>query len=241
MSSTSQSLPLPESGAIDVWQTCLLPEAVAALEARLLPGLSQAEALRARQIRAASVRHEAVLVQASLRHLLGQYLHCDGASLRFVRGPYGKPALAPGYPPLYFNATYTPGFLAIAVATDREVGIDAESLQRPVTPVLFRKALAPEEQGACGRNPKRFLALWTLKEAYLKCIGVGLRVRPSKVAFSLDGPSLLRPAPGYESLKVQCWQQSFSGYCLALVLAGESGPPARVGVQALSPVLDSIR
>lgn len=223
---------------IDVWQTRLGVEELAVLEARCLGILGRQEQERIGQIQDAGTRQEGALVWAAVRLLLGRYLDCAGEALEFVRGPYGKPALAPTFPALHFNATYTQGFLGIAISPGAALGIDAESLERKVSSVLFRKALTTEEQGRCGEDPRHFLALWTLKEAYLKCIGTGLRVRPNKVGFDLAGPRLRKAAPGYEDIAVQCWQESFGPYCVSVIASTEEAVCVRVHELALGALLE---
>jgi len=114
----------------------------------------------------------------------------------FEFGSHGRPELAPGSlaPPLRFNVAHTRGLVACAVAADRDVGIDVESLARRASfSALSRRYFSPREVAEIERLPEplraaRFLASWTLKEAYLKARGLGLGVDLRALGFAIDPP-----------------------------------------------------
>jgi 4'-phosphopantetheinyl transferase len=91
---------------------------------------------------------------------------------------------------LHFNLTHTDGLVAMAVCRHPRVGIDAEKLKVPPLAVVERffspaeaaqlRALPPESQ------PRRFMQLWTLKEAYLKAVGTGLAGGLGRMSFIFD-------------------------------------------------------
>jgi 4'-phosphopantetheinyl transferase len=92
----------------------------------------------------------------------------------------------------------------IAVCRHRPIGVDIEKAN-PDLPVeeLARIALSPGECEALYAQADsdrggRFLTYWTLKEAYLKGMGVGLSQDPSSVVidFSANGPIRLRDHTG---------------------------------------------
>ena len=79
----------------------------------------------------------------------------------------------------------------MAVGRVAHIGIDVEALDKRVPMPVARRyfserevaalhALAPEDQ------PRRFLRLWTLKEAYLKAVGEGLAGGLDSMTFTLD-------------------------------------------------------
>jgi 4'-phosphopantetheinyl transferase len=136
-----------------------------------------------------------VISRALLRTTLSRYAPIDPRTWRFTPGPEGKPEIAGplGLPPLRFNLTHTPGLVACAVALDREVGVDAERLDRPVACMeLARRAFSGEERTLLESLPEkerreRFLDLWTLREAYVKARGTGmLRVTGEALTFRVD-------------------------------------------------------
>ena len=113
-----------------------------------------------------------------LRRTLGEVLSADPRALRFETGPLGKPRLAGS--PLRFSVSHSDRRLLLALAWEREVGIDIERLRTDFVPEdLAAGVCSPDERDALGRvspaaRPAAFLALWTAKEAYGKALGVGL-------------------------------------------------------------------
>ncbi|MGY3413307.1 phosphopantetheinyl transferase, partial [Bradyrhizobium sp. GM5.1] len=62
-----------------------------------------------------------------VRYVLCRYLDLDPRQVRFIAGPQGKPALAPGSPvSLAFNLSHCRSRAILAVATTGRIGIDAE-------------------------------------------------------------------------------------------------------------------
>jgi 4'-phosphopantetheinyl transferase len=75
------------------------------------------------------------------------------------------------------SLTHTAGAVAVAVVEEARVGLDMER-QRPVARERLRQVFSDEEWAtiAASADPDTaVLRLWTLKEALLKAIGVGIR------------------------------------------------------------------
>ncbi|KFG06881.1 MULTISPECIES: 4'-phosphopantetheinyl transferase family protein [Streptomyces] len=110
-------------------------------------------------------------------------------------GPTGRPYLR-GYDAVDISLSHTDDLLLIGLATKGLIGVDAERADRPLyTRGLHRHVCTPHELTVLERLPaaRRGAALvrmWTLKEAYSKAIGQGLRFRFTDFGFSGDG----RPA-----------------------------------------------
>jgi len=125
------------------------------------------------------------LCRAMLRLGLGWYLQRSPRDIELAAGAWGKPFLTDGSE-LRFNVTHSEGLGLIAFTTVGEVGIDVESLDRPVDAVdiastyFSRSELAMIADGTTLRERvRKFLCLWTRKEAVLKAAGYG-------IAFGLD-------------------------------------------------------
>ena len=106
------------------------------------------------------------------------------------KAPRGKPYF-PGSD-LHFSITHTKTTVFCAIA-DTEVGIDAEDLNRKVSPSLAQKILSPHEMQQYEAVPEEdrneaLLRFWVLKEAEVKCSGLGLRGYPNHTQFDLDDP-----------------------------------------------------
>ena len=106
------------------------------------------------------------------------------------KAPRGKPYF-PGSD-LHFSITHTKTTVFCAIA-DTEVGIDAEDLDRRVSPNLAQKILSAHEYAQYeavpdGKKNEALLRFWVLKEAEAKCSGMGLRGYPDHTTFDLDDP-----------------------------------------------------
>jgi 4'-phosphopantetheinyl transferase len=136
---------------------------------------------------------------ALLRRALTHHGGRDTAAWDFERNAYGCPRIAGGSP-LRFNLSHTPGLVAVAIAVDREVGVDVEHVARPgATVELADDFFAPAEVRALRALPaaeqrERFFAYWTLKESYIKARGMGLSIPLAQFAFDLSDPAGIRIA-----------------------------------------------
>lgn len=91
---------------------------------------------------------------------------------------------------LHFSISHTKKH-AFCVLSERQVGIDAEELDRNINLALADKILSPEEKRQFDEaqdKRRALLIFWVLKEAAAKCTGEGLRGYPSRTDFSLDDP-----------------------------------------------------
>ncbi len=111
----------------------------------------------------------------------------------FTLGPYGKPDIAGNEdgPPLSFSLTHTAGLAACLTGPAGALGVDAEERLRPTdVATLARRYFAPSEaQALLSLDPDarqyRFFEYWTLKEAYAKAKGLGLRLPLDSFAFEI--------------------------------------------------------
>nr|WP_234016826.1 4'-phosphopantetheinyl transferase superfamily protein [Streptomyces sp. LaPpAH-108] len=113
--------------------------------------------------------------------------------VRLSRTVWGRP-YAPDLPGLDFSLSHTGSFLVAAVVRDGRIGVDAERSGR-VMSVLEHRICTPYERAAfatrvlsgAGRD-RELLRLWTLKEAYTKALGTGLRQAPRSFGLDDDDP-----------------------------------------------------
>jgi 4'-phosphopantetheinyl transferase len=90
----------------------------------------------------------------ALRAVLCRYLRRAPGEIRLATGEHGKPRLAEPAGRLAFNLSHSDGLAVIAVAQDREVGVDVERV--------------------ADRHPRDFYERWADREAHVKCLGTGL-------------------------------------------------------------------
>ena len=106
--------------------------------------------------------------------------------------PRGKPYFLTG--DLHFSITHTKTRVFCALS-DKAVGIDAEDLNRKVSPSLAEKILSPNEYAIYEATPDEekneiLLRLWVMKEAEVKCSGLGLRGYPNHTDYRPDDPRI---------------------------------------------------
>jgi 4'-phosphopantetheinyl transferase len=158
-----------------------------------------------------------VAAHSLLRQALSDYENVPPGAWIFAANAYGKPALADRFVAtnLRFNLAHTHGLVACAVCRGADVGIDVESLAPRFHPLdLANRFFSPSEVISlqeCAESERytRFIELWTLKEAYVKAIGVGLSHPLQTFSFVLDGSSSLRFEPATSD--------DFSGWHVALL------------------------
>jgi 4'-phosphopantetheinyl transferase len=138
--------------------------------------LDPAERERADRFRFAADRERFTIAHGLLRTLLARQLGARPEELRFARGPFGKPHVEGS--DLRFNLSDTKDALLIGITRGPEIGVDMETMARTVDHVAVGEHyFTPEEVEsiACADDGKRrFLELWTRKEAVLKASGVGI-------------------------------------------------------------------
>lgn len=163
------------AGVVDLWFLTLdvpLEERLAVTES-----LDAEERMRWSRIRTGGDRW--AVAHGMRRHVLAAYLADSPASLRFERGPLGKPQLA-GAVTLDFNASARGGLALLAVARGLPLGVDLEREDTAADPDLVaseflsdldRAAIAAE---APAERRRAFARAWARHEALRKLHGVGL-------------------------------------------------------------------
>jgi 4'-phosphopantetheinyl transferase len=183
-------------GDVHVWWA-KLPIATAA-HVRLLRILSEPERERARRFARQKDCDLFVLAHGALRSILANYLASPPEELQFQAGGNGKPRLAtPGW--LHFNLSHSGSCVVIAVASQREIGVDVEQIRHlPDLFAIAARSFAPAEFEALAAAapqhlPEAFFRLWVRKEAYVKALGMGLGQELSsfQVSFEDEAPRLL--------------------------------------------------
>jgi 4'-phosphopantetheinyl transferase len=180
-------------GPVHVW---FAPEALlddAEVAARLETLLAPDERARRERMAHESGRRQQLLARAMQREVLSYYEPSIAPrEWRFERSAGGRPALAPAFAAsgLNFNVAHTAGMAVIAVGRVPRVGVDVEASNKRVPLPVARRYFSPREAAALDAlppeaQPRQFLRLWTLKEAYLKAMGEGLSGGLDRMTFTL--------------------------------------------------------
>lgn len=192
------SLRLPEASETHVWQL-YLPDVCSYLN-QSFEWLSADERDRAQRFIRAEDRDRFTLARGGLRYLLAEYLACSPESLCFAYSDYGKPSLTKSYAPLHFNLAHSGQWVVYAVGSQELLGVDVEQINlRTHLDGLIERCLTVNEQAnlaKASREPLRsFFKHWTVKEAHLKAIGLGLSYPMTEVEIDWTPyPKLARPA-----------------------------------------------
>lgn len=192
-----QSTDPPVSG-VQLWTAHLEALSPADLE-ELSALLDAAERARAARFHFDRDRRHYVASRGLLRHLLGAALDQPASALVFEYGVHGKPALSPAFRrdrTLSFNLSHSAGWAMFALAWNREVGIDLESIGRLkrdddglaglAARVLSARELAIWQALPNAAREAAFLRAWTRKEAYAKATGHGLLDELIRIDVILD-------------------------------------------------------
>jgi len=158
--------------------------------AQACDGMTAAEHARFDRFRHDSDRHMFALGRLMARTLVGRALGISPTAWTWREGPHGRPEIDRPATDLQFNLSHSAGLVICVLARGREVGVDVEDLtRRAPDPAVVPRYLAPVEADDVHAHGERwrdrFLAYWTLKEAYLKARGVGISLPLSEIAFTL--------------------------------------------------------
>lgn len=206
-----------------------------AVWSRWLGLLTDAEQDRAAACGAAEVRRQFVITRAAVRTIVGDQLGLspERVPLRVMAG--GRP-MVPG---LRHSVSHSGLIAMVAVSADRAVGVDVETGPRYWEPATLAARYFPPAEAAAFQPEiggvelrRRYLRLWTRKEACVKaaggrlCEGLRLSVLPGPVVRGTAGG-----VPG-------CW------WVWDLPIAGGAGaepPAAAVAVAGSDPCVIRIR
>jgi 4'-phosphopantetheinyl transferase len=130
-----------------------------------------------------------------LRQTLSIYSDLPPSDWKFSIDAHGKPSIDSNDPKLSelsFSLSHTQGFVACAVTTKAPVGIDVERIdQSLLAQEIAERYFSKEEVQQLRDCPNdlrggRITEMWTLKEAFLKAVGVGHFGSPTDISFRLN-------------------------------------------------------
>ena len=139
----------------------------------MLPLVSEQRREQALQYKHAFGQYACLKSYLLLQDLLREHYGIEG-DLLFTYNEYGKPMLKE-VSNIYFSISHCKEAIAVAVA-DRPVGIDVETLRMP-SEALAEKVMDKGEKLRfdISDTPEDFFtAIWTAKEAVMKCRGTGI-------------------------------------------------------------------
>ena len=139
----------------------------------MLPMVSEQRRAQALQFKHAFGQYACLKSYLLLQNLLREHYGIEG-DLVFSYNEHGKPMLKE-VSNIHFSISHCKEAIAVAVA-DRPVGIDVETLRMP-SEALAEKVMDKGEKlrfDISDMPEDFFTALWTAKEAVMKCRGTGI-------------------------------------------------------------------
>ena len=144
--------------------------------------LDQEDLSRFRKYWHPAPRRRFVLCRAALRSVVSSQLGCRNEQLAFEVDTYEKPfAVVQGAPaPISFNVSHSGNHGLIAFAPQGRLGIDVEErVPRDDMDGLIESVFGPDERAdlASAHADQKldlFFSFWTMKEALIKALGMGL-------------------------------------------------------------------
>jgi 4'-phosphopantetheinyl transferase len=172
--------------------------------------LSVEERARRDRFRFEADRRDFAIAHGLLRRALSRYTDVPPTDWRFATNADGKPSIENADPrvrALSFSLSHTRGCVACAITSNAPLGVDVErSDQSPRVQAIADQYFSKKEAAwlrQCSDELRTisFVELWTLKEAFLKAIGVGLSGSLTDISFRFDeyariefsGPSNIDP------------------------------------------------
>lgn len=184
-------------------------------------------------------RDEYLLTRVVCRAVLGRTVGRAPESLTFVRSEHGRPSLV-GHDDVRFNLSNSAGHVVLLVSRAHEVGVDLETIGRAdaiikLAPNVFAPSERAELAALAGEAQReRAVALWTLKESYIKARGLGLQLPLDGFAFSFasagDAPPRITidPSLGDDATRWHFQQWQTEDLRIATATDGEGGDTTRL-------------
>ncbi|NOQ88950.1 MAG: 4'-phosphopantetheinyl transferase superfamily protein, partial [Gammaproteobacteria bacterium] len=127
-----------------------------------------------------------------LRNALSKYVDVPIEAWQFACNEHGKPEITRtvDLPEMSFNITHTEGLCACVITRGAASGIDAENVNRQSNYKGIAKRMFSADENAVfdvsKKQTQQFYKFWTLREAYVKALGVGLSGSSKEFSFALD-------------------------------------------------------
>jgi 4'-phosphopantetheinyl transferase len=177
--------------------------------------LSADEIARAGRFYSQRDRRRFVARRGILRAILATYLETKPSALRFLYNEFGKPRLEGSQEArnLSFNLSHSGELVLVAVAIDRDVGVDIEFIDNSMpSEEVAKRFFSVNEIAALEALPQSvrlagFFNYWARKEAYIKARGKGLSIPLDSFDVSLiQGETVTLVGTGNSSSYISNWK-----------------------------------
>lgn len=164
-------------------------------EAQFLHYLSQEERIRHSSYCFLGDRTMYLMAHGLLREILSIYGQRAPHEWKFIHSANGKPSLLNGPPEekISFNLSHTQGAIAVIITRDCDCGVDIEKIRHDmdmelvVPSVMSAAEIETWRRLSLSLRTGFFFETWTIKEAFLKGVGLGLHGRMDLVEVQRRG------------------------------------------------------
>lgn len=122
-------------------------------------------------------QREFVTSRITLKEMAGQT--GDGEGFKILKDELGQPFGKANSQKFFVSIAHTNDFVLCGLAGDHPIGVDLEPADRTVPDKLKQRITHPKEIDIARDIP--LIRLWTIKEAYIKLRGQGLRMNMNEV------------------------------------------------------------
>lgn len=195
------NIEIPQLGKIDLWWVDGVLDSEQ--EQILFSRLSKPEQDAARCFRVDAARQRYIASRIVLSNILSRYLGCAPQEVKYIYQEHGKPVVDAkifaaknnsSMPPLVFNISHSGNVILCAVAAEGMLGVDVECSLRDIELAQLSKRFFSEEEALQIESVKEdkvlqreaFFRFWTLKESFVKAIGLGLSYSLQDFALKID-------------------------------------------------------
>lgn len=152
--------------------------------------------------------NQRIVADGIIRNALSEISGINPSEIAFLINEFGKPYAK--NVDAQFSVSHS-GDAVICVVSDNDVGIDIEKI-RDVRFKTAERFATVQELEYIGENKERFFEIWTLKEAYFKCIGTGLDSTIRNISFRINGNKIECSEKGFEFQFIKAAE----GYCCSI-------------------------
>jgi 4'-phosphopantetheinyl transferase len=233
-----------DPGEVHVWYALPRWCSTASLVREYEALLTSEETARLAAFRFERHRLEYLVTRALVRSVLSAYRRLAPEEWRFRRTASGRPEVDPPCG-IRFSLANSPAFVICAVSA-HEVGVDVEAHARADDIVeVAPTVLSPRELQGLNGLPRdaardRALALWTLKESYVKARGLGLTIPLDAVTFTFGraGEVQLEVDPAWADAGTdwRFWMATLAGHRVAVTAERVRGQPLRISMREIVPL-----
>ncbi|MBR3779734.1 MAG: 4'-phosphopantetheinyl transferase superfamily protein [Clostridia bacterium] len=148
------------------------------------------------------------------RKAISEFCGIPAQDIEFSVSEFGKPYIK-GLN-VHFNISHS-GDCAVCAVSDKEIGVDIEKI-RSINPETSKRFACENEQDYIDSHTDGFFEIWTLKEAYFKCIGTGLGADIKTVSFEISESGISCSEKSFDCLFHQIADGYICSTCEQLII-----------------------